>query len=303
MEHNALVREDGRSTLPEGRTLTYAELGDPAGHPVIYFHGSPSSRLEPLMIGDETLRRHGLRVVAPDRPGMGGSVFVRGRGMADWPADVAALADGLGLERFSILGNSGGGPYVAACAARIPERLLSAVIVSGGWRMDWPEARAGLPLPNRVAMFLAKRAPILLQLLLTAMGSVKEGDPEKELAQLEKRMPPPDVAAFREPGRLAAFARTMRECVRQGTKGATWDMQLYVRDFGFRPEEVRMAVAWFHGEADTNAPIALARRAVASLPGVRLVTYPGEAHLSTLVNHISAIAAAVRGHAASGVKP
>ena len=287
------MKTDERITLSDGRALAYAEFGDRSGHPVLYFHGSPSSRLEPLMIGDDVLVRLGLRVIAPDRPGMGGSDFQSGRGFSDWPADVTSLADALGLARFSVMGNSGGGPYVAVCGVRIPERLLSAVIVSGGWRMDTPEAKAGLPFPNRMAMLLAKRAPWLLKILLASMGGVAASDPDKELAQLAKRMPPADVAAFAEPGRLEAFGRTMRECLRQGAKGATWDMRLFVRDFGFRPEEIRVPLTWFHGEADTNAPIAMVRKATASIPDATLVTYPGEAHLSTLVQHIDAIAAAL----------
>src|SRR5262245_28757373 len=101
--------------LPDGRKLAYAEFGDPDGLPVLYCHGSPGSRLEPLLIGDERLRQAGLRVIAPDRPGMGGSDFQRGRRLTDWPADVVRLADHLRLPRFAILGNSGGGPFAAVC--------------------------------------------------------------------------------------------------------------------------------------------------------------------------------------------
>jgi pimeloyl-ACP methyl ester carboxylesterase len=281
--------------LPGGRKLSYAEFGRPDGDPVLYFHGSPSSRLEPLLIGDEVLGRLGLRVIAPDRPGMGGSDFQPGRRLADWPADVTALADAVGLDRFAVLGNSGGGPYVAACAAKIPGRLRAAVIVSGGWRMDWPEARKGLPVPNRVMLFLARRAPFLLRLMLGMMGGVAQGERERELAQLKKRVPPADYAAFAEPGRLEGFGQAMRECLRPGARGAAWDLGLYVRDFGFRLDEVRVPLTLFHGEHDTNAPIAMVRRAVAQLPGARLVTCPGEAHLSTLCNHIDEIAGALRG--------
>lgn len=282
-------------TMPDGRKLAYAEFGAEDGVPVLYFHGAPSSRLEPLLIGDEALTHLGLRVICPDRPGMGGSDFQPGRRLTDWPGDVTALAEALRLERFAVLGNSGGAPYVAVCAAKIPSRLQAAVIVSGGWRMDWPEARAGLPLPNRVMLFLARRAPPVLRLMLGAMGGIAQGEREKELAMMKKRVPAPDFAAFAEPGRLEAFGKAMRECLRQGARGAAHDLGLYVRDFGFRLDEVRMPLTLFHGEADTNAPIAMVRRAVAQLPGARLVTYPGEAHLSTLCNHMDDIAKAVRG--------
>ncbi|MFO0974595.1 MAG: alpha/beta hydrolase [Phycisphaerae bacterium] len=287
------MNTDQSIILADGRRLSFAEFGRPDGEPVFYFHGAPSSRLEPLLVGDERLARLGLRVIAPDRPGIGGSSFQPRRRITDWPADVQALADALRLERFSVLGNSGGGPYVAVCAARIPRRLRSAVIVSGGWRMDWPEARAGLPVANRVMLTLARRAPFVLRLLMGLMGGVSEGNREAELAGLKKRMPPADFAAFAEPGRLEAFGETMRECLRQGARGPTWDFGLYVRDFSFDLAEVRMPIALFHGEQDVNAPIAMVRRAVAALPAARLVTYPSEAHLSTLCNHFDEIARAL----------
>lgn len=126
---------DQQVILPDGRKLAYAEFGRPDGVPVLYFHGAPGSRLEPLLIGDDVLNQLGLRVIAPDRPGMGGSDFQRGRGFSDWPADVVALADALGLGRFAVLGNSGGGPYAAVCAARIRNGSLpsSSSPGAGGW--------------------------------------------------------------------------------------------------------------------------------------------------------------------------
>ncbi len=279
--------------LPDGRRLAYAEFGRTDGVPVLYFHGSPSSRFEPLLIGEETLDRLGLRIIAPDRPGMGGSDFQPGRGFSDWPADVVALTDALGLGQFSVLGNSGGGPYVAVCAARMPDRLRAAVIVSGGWRMDWPEAREGLPFMNRLVMTLARRAPCLLRLLLSAMGGIAQGDREKELRQLKQRVPPADYAAFAQPGRLEALGESMRACMLQGTKGAAWDMRLYVRAFDFEPTEVHFPILMFHGEQDANAPVALARRVASELPNARLVTFENESHLSTLCHHFEEIAGAL----------
>jgi pimeloyl-ACP methyl ester carboxylesterase len=294
------MNADSQLTLPDGRRLAYAEFGRHDGAPVLYFHGAPSSRLEPLLIGDDAWGRLGLRVIAPDRPGMGRSDFQPGRGFSDWPADVAALADALGLRRFAALGFSGGGPYVAACAARIPERLVAGVIVSGGWRMDWPEATRGLPFVNRLVMTLAHRCPPLLRLVLMSMGNVAHGEREKELAQLKRRLPPADFAALVAPGRLEAFGRGIAESMRQGTKGPAWDMGLYTREFGFRPEEVQVPLTLFHGTQDHNAPIALARRVAALLPGARLVAYEHESHLSTLCNRVQEI-----GHAlvASGWVP
>lgn len=282
--------------LPDGRTLAYADFGPNDGQPVIYFHGSPSSRLEPLFLNNDILTRFNLRIIAPDRPGMGGSDFLPGRSFSHWPADVIALADSLGIKQFAVMGNSGGGPYVAVCAAKIPERLRSAVIVSGGWRMDWPEAKAGMPFPNRLVMNLARYAPWLLRLMLSAMGGIALGEREKELAQMKKRMPPADYETLTKPGQLEAFGQSIRESLRQGTKGATWDLQQYVHEFDFRLDEIRMPLTWFHGEKDVNSPIALVRKVVKDLATIRLITYPDEAHLSTLINHQEEIGQALAGN-------
>ena len=287
------MNTEGHIILPDGRRLAYAEFGKTDGLPVIYFHGAPSSRLEPLLIGNDVFSRFDLRVIAPDRPGMGGSDFQPNRGFSDWPRDVVSLADALGLERFALLGNSGGGPYVAACAARIPQRLSAAVIVSGGWRMDSIEAKDNLPFVNRLVFILADKAPFLLRLLLKMMVASPQGEREKELAQLKKRVPPADYAAFEEPGRVEALGAMIRECMRQGTKGAAWDMRLYVREFDFRLDEIRMPLKLFHGEKDMNAPIAMVRKVIAELPLAQLVTYENDAHLSTLCNHMDEFAQAL----------
>src|SRR6266487_105745 len=129
-----------RVTLPDGRSLAYTDCGAPAGPLVVYFHGAPTSRLD-LAGLEESFSTLGVRVVSPDRPGYGGSSPQNGRGVSDWAQDVAALADHLGAERFAVMGWSSGGPYVAACAALLPERIVTAGVVAGvtdmGWRGAW----------------------------------------------------------------------------------------------------------------------------------------------------------------------
>jgi pimeloyl-ACP methyl ester carboxylesterase len=290
------MNKENQITLPDGRNLTYGEFGKPDGIPVLYFHGSPSSRLEPLLVGDKTWFRLGLRVIAPDRPGIGGSDFQPKRGFSAWPKDVSALADSLGLDQFPVLGNSGGGPYVAACAAKIPERLTSAVIVSGGWQMNLPEAKNNMPFVNRIFLMLADHAPPLLRLMLKTMGGASVEDRDKELAKLKARVPPADYAAFAEPGRIEALHEMMNQCMRRGTKGPAWDLRLYMREFDFKLEEIKMPLRLFHGERDVNAPIELVRSMVAKLPSAQLVTYPNEAHFSTLCNRLDEIVEAIHNH-------
>ena len=288
------MKTDNHITLPDGRKLAYAEFGKPDGFPVLYFHGSPASRLEPMLIGDEAFSQFGLRVIAPDRPGMGESDFQPGRGFSDWPVDMIALADALGLDRFSILGNSGGGGYAAVCAAKIPERLHEVVIVSGGWQMNWPEALGNLPSMNRLFMNISRKAPFLLPIFLKMMAGSPNDKPEQALAQFKMSMPAADYAVLeQQPNRVAHLMQMTRESMAQGTKGAVWDMRLVVRDWDFRLEDVRMPLKLFHGEQDRNAPIQMVWKAMTMLPNAQLVTYKNEAHLSTLCNHLADFAPAL----------
>src|SRR5437868_10148544 len=106
-------------TLAGGRKVYYKEYGDSNGLPVFYFHGAPSSCYEPLLLGNEVFQKLHLRIIATNRPGIGLSDSVKERSFTDWAHDVAAVADLLGIQRFSVLGFSGGSGYVSACAAVI----------------------------------------------------------------------------------------------------------------------------------------------------------------------------------------
>src|SRR4051794_20731127 len=116
--------------LSDGRRLAYCEYGSPAGKPVLYFHGWPGSRLE-AKLADPVAKKFNAKIIAIDRPGFGMSDFKPNRTLLDWPLDVCELADALGLDRFAVVGVSGGGPYALACARRIPERLTSVAVICG----------------------------------------------------------------------------------------------------------------------------------------------------------------------------
>ena len=124
----------------DGRSLTIAEWGDPGGFPVFLLHGTPGSRF----VGQADASAYasvGARVIAYDRPG--GSDRFRGRRVVDSVADVSAIADSLGIERFAVIGGSWGGPHSLAVAARLPERLARGRPV---WRGSPPVRHAWLRL-------------------------------------------------------------------------------------------------------------------------------------------------------------
>jgi pimeloyl-ACP methyl ester carboxylesterase len=162
--------------LPDGRTLAYTDLGTPNGPTIMYFHGAPSSRLDLALLGlDVTFHELEVRVVSPDRPGYGGSSPRPGRRREDWPTDVAALADHLGVTRFAVMGASSGGAYAVACAALLPERVTSAGVIAGVTDMGWPPAWEGLDDNEAALMRIGDEAGAVAwceeHLALTEAGS------------------------------------------------------------------------------------------------------------------------------------
>ena len=144
-----MLRLAQQFTLPNGRRLGYDEHGTPDGHPIFYFHGTPSARIEwTLWEADALIQTLHLRIITVDRPGMGLSDFQQGRCLTDWPIDVAALADHLRLDRFAVLGFSGGVPYAAACATRIPDRLTAVGLVGVVGPFDQPGLIDGINPQN-----------------------------------------------------------------------------------------------------------------------------------------------------------
>ena len=127
--------------LADGRSLELHELGDPDGFPVVFHHGTP---------GSGTLYARwatpGVRLIAYDRAGYGGSTRSPGRAVVDVVADITAVADALGLERFATWGLSGGGPHSLACAALCDERLVAAATLAGvgPWNADGLDWLAGM---------------------------------------------------------------------------------------------------------------------------------------------------------------
>jgi pimeloyl-ACP methyl ester carboxylesterase len=114
----------GVINLPDGRQLSWHEFGDPDGAPVIYTSGTPVSGLGGANY-DQAARAAGLRWISPDKPGYGGSGYHRKRSLTSWADDLAELADQLGLDRFALAGESGGGPFTLAAARWPPSRRPS----------------------------------------------------------------------------------------------------------------------------------------------------------------------------------
>jgi pimeloyl-ACP methyl ester carboxylesterase len=164
--------------LPDGRRICYAEYGDPNGQPIFVFHGGSNSRLLWKVIPGSPFLPN-VRLIAPDRPGFGQTDFVEGvTTLENWPNDVAALADSLGITKFAIFGPSGGGPYALACAWKIPERLTSfGIYASVGPLL--PETVGDLNPTTDALWKYAPKAPRLLKLQLNLFAWLAKKFPKQ----------------------------------------------------------------------------------------------------------------------------
>jgi pimeloyl-ACP methyl ester carboxylesterase len=133
---------DLRVELPDGPVIGYAEVGNPHGPPVVHLHGNPGSRLEADLATFRRAAEHlGIRLLALDRPGIGLSSF-HSFALGEYPQLIGRFADALGLERFAVIGFSGGGKYASACAWGLPDRVSQAALVSSTCSRDLPGAKA-----------------------------------------------------------------------------------------------------------------------------------------------------------------
>jgi pimeloyl-ACP methyl ester carboxylesterase len=268
-------------TLTDGRTLSWGEYGDASGRALFFFHGTPGSRLGAGLL-DDAARARGVRVIAPERPGFGWSDPKRGRTLIDWSDDVRALADALRVQRFAVAGISGGGPYVAACAYALPDRVASAGILSGIGPTDHVGATHGMLLPNRVLLWTSRRVPPLAR-ALAALLSRQLRNPERALARMARSLPEPDRRIVLEPRLRVLFVADFREALARGVDGAAGDFALFARPWGFRLDEIRVPVHLWHGELDRNCPVAMGRYVAAAIPGCRATIVPGEGHMFTML--------------------
>ncbi len=294
-------RPDNILRLRDGRLLGYGDYGDAAGVPLFFFPGFPGSRLQ-ASGGDEPASRLGVRLVAPERPGMGLSDFKPERSMLDWADDVVELADALGLDRFGVGGVSGGAPYALACAYKIPRRLTVAGIISGLGPLDTPEALGAMAREGRILFDLTRRLPPLANATSWAVAQVVEHWPERYLERMVQSMPECDRQILARPEVRQMVLADTAEAFRQGGRGLAREAVLYSRPWGFRLEDIRMPVQLWQGDADLSVPLSMARAMASAIPDCRATYFPGEGHfflVDRMEEILRMLVAATRGESGS----
>lgn len=289
--------------LLDGRHLCYEIYGDLyANATVFYHHGLPASRVEASAY-DQVARQSNIRLVGVDRPGMGRSTFQPNRRLLDWPTDLLALANHLNVDRFAVLGLSGGGPYVLACLHQIPtSRCVGGAIVAGMYPVNL--GLAGMMLQNRLAFSCAAWFPWLVEKASDfLMGGVARDTEhperlEKTLSDGFKNKPGIDrtVWEHNERGIRTAITESKREALCDGSRGAAQETGIFGTDWGFKLNDLAVdsggLVLW-HGGLDVNIPVAMARKASELIDGAELRVSEDDGHISMVVSKSDEVMAAL----------
>jgi len=255
----------------DGGQVCYAEYGDPGGLPIFGFHGTPGSRRF-MELFDDLAKGHGARIIAPDRPGYGLSAPVRPRRLVDYTQDVSDLAAHLGVDRFAVMGLSGGGPFALACASHLAPRMPITAIISGIGLLSLPRSTSEMMASNRIMFLLGRFSPKVAGLLLPRLA-------KSSFSQLDKYIeagtsPMEDLS----PSQFALVAADQREAIHTGGRGIALDMSSFWRPWGFSLEELSAPIIWWHGLEDDLAPTSLARQTIDMLPNCQAIYLEGAGH-------------------------
>lgn len=287
-------------TLLDGRRIGCAEYGDPNGLPVIALHGTPSSRLM-YAVANRAARERGIRLIAPDRPGYGLSDGRRCDNLMQAAEDLGAVADAYGLERFAVIGVSGGAPYAVAAAAAMPDRISLLALVSPA--AELADGQIRLTRFQKFVFRRLARRTWAARLFFRRLRTMLFKTPDSAYRWLLARVRAADRELLTRPGVQASLQTAMGEGLRPGIEGAAQDLRLLCTPWGLRLSDIDVPAIVWQGGDDPVVPPAASYALARALPNCRLDVIPGAGHYWMLGQFgliLDAVAAMLRADAAAG---
>jgi pimeloyl-ACP methyl ester carboxylesterase len=263
----------------DGGVIAVEVVGEPDAAPVLFCHGLADSRLSVHGFG-RAAHQLRLRVISPDRPGIGGTDARRLHRVADWVEDATLVLDALNVGSVALVGVSAGGAFAAACAAEIPTRVRGLLLISALGPPAWPTR--GMAPGQRIALRIARRAPAFSGWFLDCLAGLARRAPGLFLSLATSEMPDIDRRALAQPDAREALLTNYLEAFHRGSRGVGQDLRVLTRPWGFDFDSITVPTSIHHGDADTTVPLQHARRFAEAIPGAQLHVHPGHGHFSIL---------------------
>ena len=256
------------------------------------FHGTPACGAG-FAWTDAPATARGLRVVAPDRPGVGRSTRLGDYTVADYPPMVAALADALGIAPFAVWGYSGGGPYAVGCAALLPDRVTKAIVSAGMGQVGVWATPEDFESTDRQMLNLAPKHPAIARTIMGTTGRLARVAPKTAMKSFDKQLSDPDRVVMSTLGPPDEAMALFTQAFANGAHGVIADYVALAQPWNVAVESIRVPTIIFHGDADSMVPLRHGEELATRVPGARLTVWPGEGHLGT-VAHVDEILDALR---------
>jgi pimeloyl-ACP methyl ester carboxylesterase len=273
---------DREVPLGDGRVMLLREYGDPRGAPVVALHGTPASRV--MYAAATSAAELGLRLIAPDRWGYGGTSAHPDPTLPAFAADIARLADTLGIDRFAVLGVSGGGPYACALGALLRDRVTALALVAPVGPIG---GVAGVKLTpfHQFCFRMLPHMPGAVGLVFRAYRRGVQSMPNVSVRIAALRSPPADLRILDNKQACGRFVAMSVEGLRPGVKGAITDMRIFNRPWDLPLGAISAPSRLWIGTADTNVPVDAALKLSAVIPDCELIELPNQGHLWVALNY------------------
>ena len=274
---------EGNIAVGEDRRIGFAEFGDPQGRAVFWLHGTPGARRQIPMEARVFAEQRSIRLIGVDRPGIGSSTPFQYENVLAFAVDMATIADTLGIDKMAVVGLSGGGPYTLACAAAMPERIVAAGVLGGVAPTVGPDAiGGGLMALGTLAAPVIQVAGGPIRLAASTLIRMIRPVAEPAVYLYAAISPEADRKMLVRPEFKAMFLDDLLNGSRKQMAAPFADIVVFARDWGFRLDEVKVPVRWWHGDRDHIVPFAHGQHVVSGLPDAELHQLPGESHLAGL---------------------
>ena len=274
---------EGNVAVGDDRQLGFAEFGDPQGRAVFWLHGTPGARRQIPTEARVYAEDNNIRLIGVDRPGIGSSTPYQYDAVVAFAEDLRTMADTLGIDNMAVVGLSGGGPYALGCAAAMPDRVVTVGVLGGVAPTRGTDAIGGgaMAFGSYVAPLL-ERVGFPIRLAAVAFIRVVRPFAEPAMYLFARVSPEGDRRLLVRPDFKAMFLDDLLNGSRKQLAAPFADVVVFAHDWGFRLEQVKVPVRWWHGDRDHIVPFAHGQHVVDRLPDAELYHLPGESHLAGL---------------------